>query len=70
MTQVLSYGSDSRALAADQGIVARLRSAFADYRLYLATIDELAQLSDRELADLGLHRASIRDVARQSVYGA
>ena len=51
------------------GIFARLRKAFADHRKYLATCDELNALSDRELADLGLSRLNVRDVAREAVYG-
>ena len=50
-------------------IFARLRQAFADHRKYLATYDELNALSDRELADLGLSRLNVRDVAREAVYG-
>lgn len=68
MAQVISY-PNVRALA-DGGIVSRLFKAVADYRLYLATVDELSQLSDRDLADLGLHRSSIHGIARESVYGA
>ena len=34
-----------------------------------ATLDELAALNDRELADLGISRLSIRDIAHESVYG-
>jgi uncharacterized protein YjiS (DUF1127 family) len=49
---------------------ARLRKAIADYRLYRSTLDELAVLSDRELADLGISRHSIHGIARESVYGA
>ena len=51
------------------GIFARLRQAFADHREYLATYDELNALSDRELADIGLSRLNVRDVAREAVYG-
>ncbi len=47
-----------------------LRKAFADYRLYRQTLNELDGLSDRELLDLGLSRLSIRQVAYDSVYGA
>lgn len=50
------------------GIFARLSRAFADHRKYLATYDELNALSDRELADLGLSRLNVRDVAREAVY--
>ena len=49
---------------------ARISKAVADYRLYRTTLDELDSLSDRELADLGLSRLSVRDVAYESVYGA
>lgn len=51
------------------GIFARLLQNFADYRDYLATYDELNALSDRELADLGLSRLNIGDVAGAAVYG-
>lgn len=70
MTQVLSYGSRARSSDSGEGFFARMTQALADYRLYLATIEELRQLSDRDLNDLGLSRASIRDIARESVYGA
>ena len=51
------------------GIFARLRQSFADYREYLATYNELNALSDRELADIGLSRLNIRDIAREAAYG-
>jgi len=51
------------------GIFARLRQIFADHRKYLATYDELNALSDRELADLGMSRLNVRDVAHNAVYG-
>jgi uncharacterized protein YjiS (DUF1127 family) len=51
------------------GFFARFSAALADYRAYVATYDELAALSDRELDDLGVSRHNIRDVARESVYG-
>ena len=49
---------------------ARLRRAITDYWLYRKTLDELAALNDRELADLGISRLSIREIAHESVYGA
>lgn len=52
-------------------ILSRLQHFFADiatryrsYRLYRETLNELSSLSNRELADLGLHRSQIREVAR------
>ncbi len=52
------------------GLLARIRKAIADYRLYRATISELEGLNDRELGDLGVSRLSIRDIAYDSVYRA
>ncbi|WP_420862996.1 DUF1127 domain-containing protein [Algirhabdus cladophorae] len=39
------------------------------YALYRKTLNELSQLSNRELADLAIHRSAIRGLAYQSVYG-
>jgi uncharacterized protein YjiS (DUF1127 family) len=41
----------------------------ANYREYLATYEELNALTDRELADLGLSRLNVREVAREAIYG-
>ena len=49
---------------------ASLSERFARYRTYRQTLNELAQLSDRDLADLGVHRADIRGIAHQAAYGA
>jgi uncharacterized protein YjiS (DUF1127 family) len=51
------------------GFWGRLGRRLADYRLYRQTYDELAALSDRELADLGLTRHQVREVALATVYG-
>ena len=48
-------------------VFARLRQSFADYREYLATYEELSALSDHQLADMGISRLSIREIARASV---
>jgi uncharacterized protein YjiS (DUF1127 family) len=53
-----------------EGVFARVRRALDDYRLYRATINELEALNSRELRDLGISRLSIREIARDSVYGA
>ncbi len=47
-----------------------LAERFARYRTYRKTLNELAQLSDRDLADLGVHRADIAGIARDAAYGA
>jgi uncharacterized protein YjiS (DUF1127 family) len=55
--------------AEQPGLFARLRQSFADYRAYLAIYEELNALRDRELADIGLSRWNLRDVARDAIYG-
>ena len=46
-----------------------LRARYAKWRLYRRTLNELAILTDRELADLGLPRTGLRGIAWQAVYG-
>ena len=48
------------------GLFARLRQAIADYRVYVATRNELEALSDHELADIDVTRANIADIAREA----
>jgi uncharacterized protein YjiS (DUF1127 family) len=38
-------------------------------RVYIQTMTELNALTDRELADLGLHRLMIPAVAKDAAYG-
>ncbi|MEO0401339.1 MAG: DUF1127 domain-containing protein [Pseudomonadota bacterium] len=38
-------------------------------RVYLTTFAELNALSNRELADLGMHRSELKRVAWESAYG-
>lgn len=38
-------------------------------RVYVQTVAELQALSDRDLADLGLHRSMISAVAKDAAYG-
>jgi uncharacterized protein YjiS (DUF1127 family) len=37
--------------------------------LFSQTVRELNALSDRELADLGIHASMIKDIAKQAAYG-
>lgn len=48
------------------GLVQRLATPLIRLRAHLATLRELSQLNDRELADIGIHRSRIRDVARDA----
>lgn len=45
---------------------ASLLHSFRAWKLYRDNVYELEQLSDRQLADVGLSRDSIRDVARRA----
>ncbi len=47
---------------------ADLGARFDRWRLYRRTLNELSGLTDRELADLGLHRAGLHGVAWHAVY--
>ena len=48
------------------GFRSALSARFASYRAYRRTLDELSQLSDRDLADMGMHRSGIADIARDA----
>lgn len=53
---------------------AELRKALAERRaqnkVYRQTVDELRMLSDRDLADLGIHRSMISAIAREAAQAA
>jgi uncharacterized protein YjiS (DUF1127 family) len=53
----------------DQGLFGRILESIAGYRKYVETLNELNQLTDRELLDLNISRHAIRDIAREAVYG-
>lgn len=44
-------------------------AAIAQRRTYTQTVAELNALTDRELADLGISRISIPEIAREAAYG-
>ncbi len=48
--------------------VANIAESFRNKNEVRKTVRELQSLSNRELADLGLHRSEIRRVAMQAVY--
>lgn len=58
-------GLVERLLAFSPAIAETLRKR----RLYSQTIYELNLLTDRELADLGISRLAITDIAREAAYG-
>jgi uncharacterized protein YjiS (DUF1127 family) len=50
-------------------LIAGFKAALARRRVYDQTVRELASLSDRDLADLGINRAVIAQVASEAAYG-
>lgn len=63
--------------APNASLIARLRAVLATaqenwalHKEYRKTFDELASLTDRDLADIGIARADIATLARVHVYGA
>jgi len=70
----MTYVSTSR--AAPSGLLHRIAglktlavTAIRQRRVYTKTLTELNALSDRELADLGISRIAIADIAREAAYG-
>jgi len=49
--------------------VANVKAALARRAVYTRTLAELNALSDRDLADLGVVRAQVADLAREAAYG-
>ncbi|WP_170400407.1 DUF1127 domain-containing protein [Ruegeria arenilitoris] len=47
-------------------LIDAVKTRFVRYRVYSQTVNELSELSNRELADLGLHRSMIRRLAQQA----
>lgn len=69
----MAYANDIRTAAPASvsfgGLFKSLAERFARYRVYRETTLELSGLTNRELADLGLSRATIKAVAYEAAYG-
>lgn len=69
----MAYANDihtSAPIAAGNfALLKNLRERIARYRVYRETVLELSTLSERELADLGLSRGTVRAVAYEAAYG-
>ncbi|MFT5064899.1 MAG: hypothetical protein ACJAXK_001840 [Yoonia sp.] len=50
-------------------IRANIATARAERKVYNTTVSELDNLTNRELADLGLSRGSIKSIAFEAAYG-
>lgn len=64
-SRAASYGIVDRAAA----IVKTIRVGLERRRVFKQTVRELQALSNRELADLGMHRSMITRVANEAAYG-
>lgn len=71
----MAYVTQSRAVSRTD-IPGRIRAILADmntrmqqYRIFRRTLGELDNLSERELADLGINRSMIRSIAHEAAYG-
>ena len=64
-SRAASYGIADRAAA----IVKTVRVGLERRRVFKQTVRELQALSNRELADLGIHRTMITRVANEAAYG-
>lgn len=67
---ILNFPAASAEAPAAISRIEALRVRFSKWVLYRRTVRELSELSNNELADLGMSRASIRSVAWHAVYGA
>lgn len=47
-------------------MISQILAAIQRWRLYRSTVAELAQLSDRQLSDLGIMRSDITTIARET----
>ena len=71
----MAFATDTRsstaALKLDlSAAVYALMQRVVDYRAYRQTVNALSDLTNSELADLGLNRSTIRAAAIKAVYGA
>ena len=64
-TRVARKGLMDRVLTLKDQLAAALRQR----KIYAQTVAELESLTDRELADLGISRLAISDLAREAAYG-
>lgn len=70
----MAYVNSSRAVSVSivdrlAGAMTVIRAAIQRRRVYDQTLRELRALSNRDLADLGIHRSLIATVAKEAAYG-
>lgn len=70
----MAYATETRPVGASLtervgSFRAAMKDRVAKYNLYRTTLTELQGLNDRDLADLGIARADIQDLAREAAWG-
>lgn len=71
----MAYADSTKSHATAHGLaglapaLANLTERFAKYRMFRRTYAELAELSPREMEDLGLSSYNLRAAAHEAVYG-
>ncbi len=70
----MAYVSGNRSATLSIGarlseIFTGLSEAYAAWRVYRRTLEELQELSTRELDDLGLNRSMLKAAAMEAAYG-
>ncbi len=65
--QRTTFNTEANGLTA---ITARIKAAIARNRVYRQTQRELSLLTDRDLADLGISRSAITQIARDAARAA
>ena len=63
------YSFLERALTAGAALLESAADRHAEYRVFRTTMNELNALSNRDLADLGIHRSEIKRIAREAAKG-
>ena len=62
-------GAETGIASTISGLVFRIAENYRKRREFRTALHELQMLSNRELADIGIHRSQIRGIARNAVYG-
>ena len=66
IAQTIHAPAGERIGATVSQLFARLAHSLRRRRTYMRTLNELRALSDRELADLGMHRAGLKAIAAEA----
>lgn len=65
-SETTSYSFSERLLVGGARLLERAAARHAHHRIYSDTLAELRRLTDRDLADLGLSRCMLKQLARET----